>query len=510
MFNKESRLKNLALSSSFGVAEQMLVYILSFVYRTVFLMVLSKEYLGISGLFTNILQIFSLTELGIGSVIAYRLYKPIKEDDAELCHALMNFYKKIYQLIALIVFGMGCVFFPFLNSIIADVNEIPADVNLSIIYWLYVFQSVASYLFVYAQSLLIADQKNYVISFTNSIYNVISTILKILILVLFKSYTYSLFIGIVVNVVYNYWIAAKIKGQYKAVYEGNQRLNRNQKAEIFKDTASLMCHKVGYVVLNSTDSIILSKYIGVAILGIYSNYSMISTAIDAVLNKMLGSFVSTIGNLSLENNKENTFYAYKRLLFVNFWLVSFCTIAFFSLVNPFITIWLDKSYVLDQITVIILTCNMFFNSSGIINSVFTNANGLFIKDRIRPLIQSLVNLIVSIYLVQKIGLPGIFVGTLVSNLFTTWWRQPLILFRYVFCDKPIYYFSSFIKWFAVTICICLAYKTFFDLIPISFLSFILYLIIVVIFTNVLFWVLFRKDESYLYCKELVLKKIKKH
>lgn len=509
MFNQKSRIKNLTLSSAFGVFEQLSVYILSFVYRTVFLLVLSKEYLGISGLFTNILQVFSLTELGVGSVIAYRLYKPIKESDIEMCHALMHFYKNIYRVIAVIVFLMGCMFYPFLDSIIADTNEIPKDVNIYVVYWLYVLQSVVSYLFVYTQSLLSADQKSYIVSFANSLYNMLSTIGKILVLVVFKSFIGSLIIGIFASIFYNFLFAYIVKRSYRDVFQGDLLLNRLQKIEIFKDTGSLMCHKIGYVVLNSTDSIILSKYIGMAVLGVYSNYSMIATALDAILNKMLGSFVSTIGNLCLDENKENIYKVYKDLLFINFWLVSFCTVCFFSLVNSFVTIWLDDSYMLNIDVVIIISVNMFFNSAGIINSVFINANGLFVKDRIRPVIQAVVNLVVSVYLVKKMGIAGVFIGTLVSNILTTWWRQPLIVFKCVFGKNPLYFFYNFFKWTILTCFACWIYNSFFDVKQITFVRFILYVAICVIVTNLFYCILFRKNGAFIYCKNLLYSKIKK-
>ncbi len=509
MFNEKSRLKNLLLSSSFGVMEQVLTYFLAFVYRTVFLMVLSKEYLGITGLFSNVLQVFSLTELGIGSVIAYRLYKPIKENDCEGCHALMAFYRNTYHLIALVVFLIGCVFYPFLDFLIADASEVPSDVNLSLVYWLFVLQSVVSYLFVYTQSLLAADQKNYVISFANSLYNIISTVAKILVLVVFHSYIGSLITGIAAGIVYNVVFARIIKNEYQTVFGAHTELTRVQKFDIIKDTFSLMCHKIGYVVLNSTDSIILSKFKGLAILGIYSNYALVSGALDAILNKLLGSFVATIGNLSLDKNDEKTFGAYKKLTFINFWLVSFCTVCFFSLINPFIRVWLEDTYILDCGTVIVISCNLFFNSSGITNGVFTNANGLFVKDRIRPLFQAVINLVVSIVLVKLIGVAGVFIGTLVSNITTVWWRQPIIVFRNIFGTRPDYYFGQFLKWFLITIGSSWLFFEINVLVPATIIGFVFQLLVTAVMVNLLLWMLFRKDESFKYYKELLISRVKR-
>ena len=173
MANNNSRIKNAILASLTGVGEQLANYLGAFIFRTIFLLVLNANYLGISSLFTNILQVFSLTELGIGSVIAFNMYKPIKEGNDKECAKLLNFYKGVYGAISLITLLLGACFFPFINYVIADPGNIPHDVNLNVIYWLFVIQSATSYLCVYRQSLLNADQKGYVISASNSVYNTI-------------------------------------------------------------------------------------------------------------------------------------------------------------------------------------------------------------------------------------------------------------------------------------------------------------------------------------------------
>lgn len=496
MFNENSKLKNILLSSAFGVVEQFFVYFLAFVYRTVFLFVLSKNYLGISGLFTNILQVFSLAELGIGSVISYRMYEPIKKCDKDKCSALLNFYRRVYSALAGIILLLGGIFYPFLPCIIADSNEIPSDINLGVIYWLFVIQSASSYICIYMQSLLSADQKNYVISFMNTLYNILSNILKIVVLVISKDYTFSLFVGIIANVLYNVLFSKYIKKEYKFLIDKTKKLDREEKKGIYQDTAALMCHKIGYVILNSTDSIILSKYIGVNVLGIYSNYSMISTAIDAVLNKLLGSFVSTIGNISLDSDEEKKYDIYKKLKFCNMWLASLCSVCFGVLINPFICLWLDESYLLDIWVVIILSTNMFLNSSRIINNVYVNANGLFVKDRIRPLVQSIINIVVSIVMVIKFGIGGVFVGTIVSCLGTCWWREPVILYRYAFQKGVSEYFKDYLKWMFLTIGVGGSCYVICGYLSNNILGFIGKIAICIILLDIIYAVIFNRTDEY--------------
>lgn len=503
MFNKKSKIKNILLSSSFGLAEELLKYLFIFAYRTVFLMILSKNYLGISGLFTNILQIFSLADLGIGSVIAYRLYEPIKRNDTKECYALIEFYKNVYRIIALTVLLLGLILSPFVNNLIADQSEIPGDVNLKTVYWLYVFQSVSSYLFVYVQSLLSSDQKNYVISFANTIYNLFYYIIQIAVLLVTHSFIYSLAAGIIANLIYNISFSSFIKKQYRYVFSEKCELKKSEKIQIFKDTGALMCHKLGYVALNSTDSLLLSKYIGIITLGIYSNYSMISAAIDRLLNKLLGSFISTIGNIGLDKNNSN-YDIYNKLLFLNFWLVSFCCICYFNLIDSFIILWQNSSYTLDILTVTVITVNMFFNSSGIINSVFINANGLFVKDRVRPFIQAILNLIISIIMVKKIGISGVFFGTVISIVCTSWWRQPILVYKYIFKKNPAEYFARFFIWFFEAVVISLLISFIFSSIQNSLLSFIMKVIICAILPNIIFAVLNIKNDNFIFYVKTII------
>ncbi|MBO4640650.1 MAG: oligosaccharide flippase family protein [Treponema sp.] len=510
MFNENSKKKNILLSSSIGVIEQIIVYVSQFIFRTIFLMVLTKEYLGITGLFSNVLQIFSLAELGIGGVIGYRLYKPVKENDIEKCAQLLRFYKHVYYIIALIVFFIGCIYFPFISFTIADINEVPADININLIYWLFVIQNVSSYFCVYVQSLLSADQKNYVLSFGNCIYILCSYIFKIIFLFIFRNYTIVLSTGIVINILYNIIIASYIKRKYKTVFNSKtNNIIREEKIQIFKDTGAMMCHKVGYVIVNGTDSIILSKFIGIGVLGLYSNYQMISVAIDAVLGKMLGSFVSTIGNFSVDATSDEKYNIYKPLLFLNMWIASFCSICYFVLIEPFITIWLGQDFLLSTSVAIIISLNIFFNSSRIISGSFVSAVGMFVKDKVRPLIQALLNLIISIVLVIKIGIVGIFIGTLLSSLLTVWWREGYLLYKNLFNKNVFNYYLYYLFWFLITIIVSLLFWWICKFIPVTIWGVVLQFIICIFGINIFYCIIFWKNKNFQFFKNLLISKIKR-
>lgn len=510
MFNENSKKKNILLSSSFGVFEQILFYLTSFVFRTIFLKVLSEEYLGITGLFTNILQIFSLAELGIGSVISFRMYSPVRARDEKKCRQLLDFYKNVYFLIAFVVFIIGLLFLPFLPHIFADSREIPHDVNLTVIYWLFVFQNVASYCFVYMQSLLSADEKNYVLSFSNCIYNALCTILKIILLIVTKKYMLVLVSGIVLNFIYNVILALYIRVKYKSIFNTKvEKISKIEKKQILKDTGALMCHKIGYVIVNSTDSLILSKFIGIGIIGLYSNYQLIASAIDTMMNKLLGSFIPTIGNISIDASSEKKYSIYSKLLFLNMWIASFCSVCYFVLIEPFIKIWLGDSFLLSKNVALIISLNIFFNSSRIINSVFTSATGLFVKDKIRPLVQGLLNLLISIFLVKKMGISGVFLGTLLSLLLTVWWREGIILYRDLFNKSVWTYYAYYLFWVILTCITAVLFSFICKFIPINFSGLILKFLLCGIGINVFFSLIFFKNEKFSFYINFIKTKLKK-
>lgn len=213
-FNAKSRKTNAMLASVGGVIEQMAYIIVSFIFRTVFLRIFTEEYLGLSGLFTNIIQIFSLAELGIGSAIVYRAYAPIKENDTTKIAALMDFYKNIYRIIFGVIIFAGILFMPFLSVIIKEPSEIPADINIQLVYMLFVLQSASSYLYVYKQSVLQADQKAYAVSTVGTVNNIMTNLVKIAMLYLTKDYVLVLVSGIVtslfINIIFNFYITKKV------------------------------------------------------------------------------------------------------------------------------------------------------------------------------------------------------------------------------------------------------------------------------------------------------------
>lgn len=428
-FNKNARTGNAFKAAAVGTSNQIVNLVCGFVFRTVFLMVLSKEYLGLNGLFTNVLNVLSLAELGIAGAIIYRMYEPIALNNEEKVAQMMCFYKNIYRIIALIVTVIGLSILPAIKFLIKNPEEIPSDINIYVVYVLFLAQSVTSYLFVYKNSILTADQKGYINSACSMFGNILNTALRIAVLFITKDFIATLITGIVVSLTVNIVNSIIATKMYPCIFKGKHKLDKTSKKTILKDTAALACHKIGGVVVGSTDNILLSAFIGIGVLGIYSNYSLLMVAVAGLIGQLLGTFTSSVGNAKLNLTSDDFFKTYKRLLYINLVIVSCACVSMYCLLEPFITVWLDEGMLLDNNVVIVLIISYFLSQFRHVNINFTSATGLFRKDRLRPLIEAAVNLTASIVLVNYLGVMGIFLGTIISNLLVVFWREPYLLFK---------------------------------------------------------------------------------
>ena len=486
IFNQKSKTINSSKAVALGVTYQVSKIIFAFVYRTLFIMVLSADYLGIEGLFVNVLSILSIAELGIGSIIAYRLYKPIKDNDVEKVARLMNFYRIVYLGIAGVVLLVGLIILPLIPYLINSTSTIPGDINIYVIYSIYLARSVTSYFFVYKQSLLSADQKNYVISIFDIIVTFSRYAVEIALLFLTRNYTLILLVGMLVQLAANYIISLVITKKYKSVFKCRLNISKEEKKSIFKDAGSMLCHKISGAVINSTDSILLSIFIGITTLGLYSNYSMIITAVSAIVVQLFSSFISSIGKLHIENNTDKTFDVYSKLQFANHWVAGFCAIAYFCLFTPFITVWLGSSYLLNWEVVLCLCVSQYININRFINGAFVNATGLFVKDKIRAAAEAVINLVASILLVRKLGIAGIFVGTIISSVTTVFWREPMLVHKYVLKRHTGIYWLDYLYFTVLTVATCIMCYVILSFIPNTIGYVILKFCLITILVNVVF------------------------
>lgn len=423
---------------------QILGIILSFIGRMVFINVLGTEYLGVNGLFTNVLSILSLAEMGVGSAIIYSLYKPLAINDTREIKALMHFYELAYRWIGITIFIVGIGVVPFLDYIIKDQPDIP---HLTFIYLLFLINTVASYFFAYKRSLIIADQKNYITTIYRYGFYIILNVIQITILVTMKNFILFLIAQIVITILENLMVALKANSIYPFLREGEKvQLDRISRQEISKNVRAMMCHRIGGVIVNGTDNILISSFVGVIWVGLYSNYYLIINALNIIIGQIFSAVTASIGNLNAVESKEKSYYMYKRILFINFWIAGFCGISLWILFNPFIVLWIGEEYLFEKSLVIIIIVNFYITMVRKTTLVYRDAMGLFCHDRYKPLIEAVINIMVSVLLAPRLGIAGVFIGTFISTITTAFWVEPYILYKYGFERKVKDYFFRYTKY----------------------------------------------------------------
>lgn len=503
-----SRLKYTTKNIFFGYISSIISVLLGFVSRTVFINILSITYLGVNGLFTNVLGVLSFAELGIGTAINYSLYKPVAENDIEKIKSLMNFYKNAYRIIALIVTIVGLVIYPFLNYIVKEPGNIG---NIKTYYLIFLFNTVISYFVSYKFSLVNAEQKSYIFSNITTVTSLVTMIIQIFALLLFKSFLVFLIVGAVIGVIQRIFVSIYLNKKYPYLLDKDKRkLTKEELLPIKKNVVALIWHKIGETSVYQTSNIIISTFINVTMVGIISNYNLLITSISGFITIIFNSATASFGNLISTEDTSRQYYIFKVYRFLAFWLYGFSSIAFYILLSPFITLWIGSKYLISDFTLILIILNFYMTGHRICVNNVKSAGGVFEQDKYVGLIQGIVNIGVSIIMVKIIGLPGVFVGTLVQGLISTI-VKPIVVYKYMFEIKSNEYFISGIKYFiAVTfaLLICWAIKIFIFY-NISFLNFLILMIVVTIIPNSLFFIFFRKTSEFEYFKTIIVKKLLK-
>ena len=492
--NKDSRTKNSIRNSTISITTQILTVIMDFVVKTIFIKVLGDEYLGINGLFANIITLLSLADLGVGIAIPYSLYKPLAEKNEQKIKVLMKFYKKTYNLIGCVILAIGISLTPFLNFIIKDMPNIP---GIYFIYILFVTHSALSYFFVYKKFLIESDQKGYIVSRITFICSFALNIVRVIVLLLTKNFILYLFCSIIFVLIQNFWYSYKANKMYPYITEKtDENISKEDFKEISNNVSSLLIYKIGNVITSGTDNIVISKFIGLVAVGIYSNYVLISNSLVNVLTQIFNAITASIGTLVVTNN-ERSKNIYENLNFFCFWIYSLCSICLFILINPFIQIWLGKNYVLSTTVSFFLALNFYIMGMQSVTNSFRTAYGLFYKARFRPIVMVIINIIVSIILVGPLGISGVLIGTIISRLLTVAWLDPYIVYKYGFQDNPKKYYQTYVSYLIIFLvqCFVLFYICSF-IHTINIFTWIIMAIIILLFYNFTLYLLFSKTKEF--------------
>ncbi|CAN7296407.1 lipopolysaccharide biosynthesis protein [Paenibacillus sp. LjRoot56] len=429
---------NSIINISTGLGSQIIINLLSFFSRTVFIGALGVQYLGINGLFTNVLGMLSLAEAGIGASIIYALYAPVAEKNYDKISSLMKMYRNAFRVIATVIFILGLSLMPFLKYFVKNTN---LD-NLHLIFFLFLISTVSTYFFSYKISLLNVNQKGYISTAVYTISSVLSTLIKIGILTYTKNYILYLIIDILITLITSIILSLIVNKMYPFLKNKvTSKLDGETKKGIIKNMKALVLHQIGSYAVFGTDSIIISSFVSVAAVGLYSNYYMLINICRTFINQIFDNVVHSLGNLVVEESKSKVHNVFKTTMFMNFWIYSFFTIFLYIIIEPFVIIWLGKDFLMARSVLIIVMINFYVTGMRRSINMVKQTFGIFHEDRYAPLIEAAINLGVSLILVQYMGIAGVFIATLISTLVIPFWIAPYLVYKKAF-NQPLreYYF----------------------------------------------------------------------
>ncbi len=486
-----SRSKNLILNILFGYVAQVGIMILSFVGRRIFLSFLSVDYLGINGLYSNILSVLSLAELGLDTAVLYSLYQPVANNDTALINSLLKYFKKIYFILALGIFAVGIALIPFLKLIIkSNLN----DTDLIAFYILFLVNTVASYFVAHKVAFLSACQEQRIQKLVTLSSNFILQIMYIVVLVLWRNY-YAYVSAMVVTTIINNLLLNAICDKIHPDLKKKTDSVSFEVAPIRKRIYSTFVYKIGAVAINNTDNILISVLVSTAAVGFYSNYYALISALQGFIAIISTSLISGIGNLSTQGDKKKQFEIFTiALLFYHF--VAALGLVGFSLVfNDVITIWLGAEYLFDSKTVFVIAFNFYITTAVTPIWMYREANGLFEQVRYLMLIRAGINIVLSVALGKFVGTFGILAATAISLLLTSFWYEPAILFKHVFKVSSFQYWRRQMKYFLTTFTgfgisyLCIRNISF------GIVSTCIKIALVIVIVSVLFFISSRKDKE---------------
>lgn len=504
---KIEKTKNASRNIIFGIILKIYQIFLPFIMRTIMMYTIGVQYLGLNSLFSSILQILNLAELGVGSAMVFSMYKPIAEDDYDSICALLKLYKTYYNVIGAVILVIGLFFTPILPMLISE--DIPEDMNIYILYLLNLAATVLTYwMFAYRNSILQAYQRNDVISKITIITDTVKYIFQILALVLCKNYYYFVIVLLFIQVLNNILLAIISKRMFPKL-EPKGVLEKNKIKDLNKKIKDLFTSKLGYTIVSSADTIVISAFLGLTVLAKYQNYYYIMNAVIGFMSIIYSSITAGVGNCMLTKTKESNYQDFKTFTLLVSFISGICCACFLGLYQPFMKLWMGEDMLLPNGMIFLFCLYFWFYELVMMISVYKDAGGIWHEDRFRPLIAGIVNLILNLLLVNIIGLYGVVISTVISQLFISLpWiiknvsesifdKNPKEYCRIIMKNTFKMILSSSIVWFANSF---IHVNGMLGIIIRGVLSFIIASIILIM--------LFMRDEKYRDAKSLLLRVMK--
>lgn len=500
-------------NSFFNILGSMGYYLFAIIFnllnQAILVRIMGIEYSGINGLFTNVLNLLSVVELGIGNVIIFKLYEPVAKNDKEEIKSWLNFYKKCYNVITIIILVIGCLIAPFISSIIGNPESIPE--NIYVLYFISLSSVVSSYIVSYKRSILNASQKNYIVSIINMVNLVVLNILQMLVLFMFRNYIVYLILKTICVLFSNLYLNHYVNKKYSYINEKCKKISKKEIVDVVQRIKAIFFEKVSYVVNKGIDNILITKYFGVAYAGLYTNYHLIASTLVNVLFKSFVSIIPSVGNLLVEKSKEKNFDIFKKMFLINSFLVGLFSICFITTINNFINVWVGKQYLLSNSIVFSFAIYMIVDGIRYSIMTFRDGAGICVEDKNTYIVAVLINLVTSIVFCRIYGMIGVIVGTSLGYLYLDLYSYPKYTFKTLFNNSVKEYFKIYFKFIlqvilgtvlSVSLCILINFSS-------DIINFLIHGMISTIIWTTIFCSFNVNTKEFEYFSNIIKNKIKK-
>lgn len=493
---KIERTKNAVRNIKSGIILKLYQMLVPFLMRTLMIYHLGVQYLGLNSLFSSVLQVLNLAELGVGSAMVYSMYKPIADDDSTTICALMKLYRTYYRIIGLVIAVVGALITPFIPRLIA--GDVPSDINIYILYLLNLGATVLSYwLFSYKNSILQAHQRTDIANKVLMLTSTIQYVLQIIVLLVFKNYYYYLIVALGTQVLTNIVTALAADKLYPQ-YQPKGNINPDAVKQINQKIKDLFTTKIGTIVVASADTIVISAFMGLTDLAIYQNYYFIMNAVSAFIMIMFSSILAGVGNSLVTETKEKNYQDFNLLTFMACWLLCVCTCCFAGLYQPFIELWVGRELLLPFGCMLLFCVFFYIHQLSMVWATMKDAAGIWHEDRFRQLIAAAVNLTLNITLVNCIGMYGILLSTIMSYLIVSMPWLLRNLFSLLYQRSAMGYLKRLSSYVAVALVSCALVSIVCEQLVLmdGILGLLIRGVICVVIPNLLLMIFFRRTDEY--------------
>ena len=489
-----------------GTINKIITLMFPFAIRSIIIWKLGIEYVGLNSLFSSVLQVLSLAELGVGSAVVFSMYEPIVNNNSKVICALLYFYRKVYRIIGTIILAIGIVLIPSLKYLIA--GDIPANINIYILYIIYLFNTIISYyISAYKQSLLLANQRFDVeMKISTMVYVCMYTVQITSLLFLHNYYWYIIWLPmatVMLNIVRSY----TVERMYPA-YKADGIIEPVIKQSLYKRVLGLMLTRICQVCRNSFDSIIISAYLGLTILGKYQNYYYIMNTLIGFLAIISSSVVASIGNNIVTKTIEDNYKQFNAFFFGYNWIASWCTVCLLCLYQPFMKLWLGEANMFPFLLVILMCIYFYSLKMGDVVAIYKEAAGIYWEDKLRPVVESLVNLLLNILLVKYAGVYGVLLSTIISIVFINIPWSAHIFFKVYFKTESRVYLKKICRQAFLLLIVGIVTYLACLLIPdYGCLMFLFKCVICLFAPNLIYWIIYCSTSEFIMIKNLIFRKI---